>query len=187
LEQVAKYSKDRINSKELNVNNYVGVENLLQNKRGVTTSNYVPTTGTYTRYNKDDVLIGNIRPYLKKVWLADKDGSTNGDVLSIQVKDKNIILPKYLYYILSSDEFFDYDMQNSKGAKMPRGNKEIVMKYKFSVPSLEEQKNIISILDRFDKLINDISMGLPAEIEARRKQYEYYRNKLLSFEECKYE
>ena len=51
------------------------------------------------------------------------------------------------------------------------------------LPSLEEQKRIVNILDRFDKLINDITVGLPAEIELRRKQYEYYRNELLSFEE----
>lgn len=49
------------------------------------------------------------------------------------------------------------------------------------IPSIEEQKRIVSILDRFDKLCNDISEGLPAEIEARRKQYEYYRDKLLTF------
>ena len=53
------------------------------------------------------------------------------------------------------------------------------------IPPIEEQKRIVSILDRFDKLCNDISEGLPAEIEARRKQYEYYRDKLLSFEEVK--
>ena len=51
------------------------------------------------------------------------------------------------------------------------------------LPTLEEQKRIVNILDKFDKLVNDITEGLPAEIEARRKQYEYYRNKLLSFEE----
>ena len=55
--------------------------------------------------------------------------------------------------------------------------------YLIPVPPLEEQNRIIGILDKFDKLVNDISEGLPAEIEARRKQYEYYRNKLLSFEE----
>ena len=50
------------------------------------------------------------------------------------------------------------------------------------LPSLEEQERIVNILDRFDSLCNDISSGLPAEIEARQKQYEYYRDKLLSFE-----
>jgi type I restriction enzyme S subunit len=66
---------------------------------------------------------------------------------------------------------------------MPRGNKTAIMGYTFCVPSLEEQERIVTILDRFDSLCNDISTGLPAEIEARQKQYEYYRDKLLTFEE----
>lgn len=66
---------------------------------------------------------------------------------------------------------------------MPRGNKEAVMRYQFAAPSVEKQKKIIGILDRFDTLCNDISTGLPAEIAARQKQYEYYRDKLLTFKE----
>jgi len=62
-------------------------------------------------------------------------------------------------------------------------SKNIIENMKIVLPSLESQAKIVSILDKFDKLVNDISEGLPAEIEARRKQYEYYRNKLLSFEE----
>ena len=64
---------------------------------------------------------------------------------------------------------------------MPRGDKEAIMSFNVAVPSLEEQQRIVDILDRFDKLCNDISEGLPAEIEARQKQYEYYRDKLLTF------
>ena len=75
-------------------------------------------------------------------------------------------------------------MQFAKGAKMPRGSKEAVMEYKFPLPPLSEQERIVKILDRFDSLCNDISSGLPAEIEARKKQYEYYRDKLLSFPHC---
>jgi hypothetical protein len=73
-------------------------------------------------------------------------------------------------------------MQFAKGAKMPRGNKDAILKYKIPIPPLSEQNRIVEILDRFDALVNDISVGLPAEIEARRKQYEYYRGKLLDFE-----
>ena len=64
---------------------------------------------------------------------------------------------------------------------MPRGNKDEILKYTFVLPVKEKQKEIIAILDRFDVLCNDLSEGLPAEIEARQKQYEYYRNKLLQF------
>ena len=60
-----------------------------------------------------------------------------------------------------------------------------VLAYKAPLPSIAEQERIISILDRFDNLCNDISKGLPAEIEARKKQYEYYRDKLLTFPEKK--
>ena len=58
-----------------------------------------------------------------------------------------------------------------------------VEKVKVPIPSLKEQKRIVDILDRFETLCNDISVGLPAEIEARQKQYEYYRDKLLTFKE----
>ncbi len=64
---------------------------------------------------------------------------------------------------------------------MPRGDKSAIMKYKIPIPPLAIQREIIGILDKFDALVNDISIGLPAELEARRKQYEYYRDKLLTF------
>ena len=183
LSDVAMYSKDRILSDKLNADNYVGVDNILPNRMGKKRAEYIPSTGSCTKYNCSDILIGNIRPYLKKIWYADNSGGTNGDVLDIRVCDSDIVLSKYLFYILSSDSFFNYDVQNSKGAKMPRGNKDAVMNYWFSIPDIEMQRQIISILDRFDKLCNDISEGFPAEIEARQKQYEYYRDKLLTFKE----
>ena len=183
LESVAKYSKDRIKASDVDATTYIGVDNLLQEKAGKTIATHIPTEGTLTRYDKEDILIGNIRPYLRKIWFADSTGGTNGDVLDIRVTDREVLLNKFLYYILSDERFFVYDTNNSKGAKMPRGDKAAVMKYQFYIPCIEEQKRIVSILDRFDTLCNDLSAGLPAEIEARQKQYEYYRDKLLSFEE----
>ncbi len=64
---------------------------------------------------------------------------------------------------------------------MPRGCKAAIQKYRIPIPPLAEQGRIVAILDDFDALVNDISIGLPAELNARRKQYEYYRNKLLTF------
>jgi type I restriction enzyme S subunit len=183
LQTLAYYSKDRIPAINVNSENYVGVDNLLQNRKGKTLSNFVPTTGNLIKYKINDLLIGNIRPYLKKIWLATSSGGTNGDVLVIRLnaENKNKVNPSFLYFLLSSDKFFDYNTQYSKGGKMPRGDKSAIMRYKIPIPPLAEQDRIVSILKKFDKLINDSSEGIPSEIEARRKQYEYYRGKLLDF------
>ena len=68
---------------------------------------------------------------------------------------------------------------------MPQISLDVTEKYKIPILPIEEQERIVSILDKFDKLCNDITQGLPAEIEARRKQYEYYRDKLLNLKETK--
>ena len=181
LIDVAIYTKVRISADKLNKENYVGVENLLQNKLGKTRSNYVPTEGSFIEYLPNDILIGNIRPYLRKIWLADKTGGTNGDVLVIRLTDKNI-LPRYLYHILANEHFFEYNVKYSKGAKMPRGDKAAILQYEFDVPPLEEQHRIVSILDKFETLTNSITEGLPLAIEQSQKRYEYYRELLLNFE-----
>lgn len=180
LGEIAEYSKMRITHSVLNERNYVGVDNLLPNRGGKTISKYVPNTGNLISYSKDNILIGNIRPYLKKIWHADQDGGTNGDVLVIQIKDQNVS-PKFLYQVLADDAFFEYNMQHSKGAKMPRGDKGKIMEYRVPLPSFEHQQRIVSILDRFDTLTNSLTEGLPKEIELRQKQYEYYRDQLLAF------
>lgn len=179
LKEVAHYSKMRIDAAEVNCDNYVGVENLLQNKLGRISASTVPEIGKIIAFEKGNILIGNIRPYLKKIWLADCSGGTNGDVLTVQIDDISKLLPEFLYYVLSSDQFFMYDVQNSKGAKMPRGSKEAVMNYGVPVPPLEIQHEIVRILDNFTELTTKLTAELTAELTARKKQYEYYKNKLL--------
>ncbi|QXP69316.1 restriction endonuclease subunit S [Polaribacter sp. R2A056_3_33] len=180
LGEVAEYSKTRISFENLNEDNYVGVDNLLQNRLGKKVSSRVPTKGNSTQYIVNDILIGNIRPYLKKIWFSDCIGGTNGDVLVIRITDSKIT-PKYLYQILADDSFFEYNMQHAKGAKMPRGNKSKIMEYLIPIPPIEEQERIVTILDKFDTLTTSISEGLPKEIDLRKKQYEYYREMLLTF------
>ena len=91
---------------------------------------------------------------------------------------------KYLFYLLKTNAF----QKALKSIISPGGqtkfNKTELKKLKLTIPSLEEQNRIVALLDRFDTLCNDITTGLPAEIEARRKQYEYYRDKLLTFQEA---
>ncbi|WP_118778168.1 restriction endonuclease subunit S [Neisseria lactamica] len=180
LGEVAEYSKNRICSDKLNEHNYVGVDNLLQNREGKKLSGYVPSEGKMTEYIVNDILIGNIRPYLKKIWQADCTGGTNGDVLVIRVTDEKVN-PKYLYQVLADDKFFAFNMKHAKGAKMPRGSKAAIMQYKIPIPPIPEQEKIVAILDKFDTLTHSVSEGLPHEIALRRKQYEYYREQLLAF------
>ena len=182
LSEVAFYAKTRISSKTLTPNSYVGVENLLKDKLGRMECTKTPT-GMVIEYMPNDILIGNIRPYLRKIWKANCTGGTNGDVLCIRIKKetKDCISTDYLYHVLASELFFNYDIKCSKGAKMPRGDKELIMKYEVPIPPIEEQNRIVAILDRFDALTTSLQHGLPAEITARRQQYEYYRDKLLDF------
>lgn len=93
------------------------------------------------------------------------------------------IISKYLIYLLENKQIQDSYMKKAAGGTVKSVPMVEMKKLKIPVPPLEEQKRIVAILDRFDKLCSDISEGLPAEIEARQKQYEYYRDKLLTFEE----
>lgn len=123
LGDISNYSKTRIKAEEVSIKNYVGVDNLLQKCKGKTDAAKVPEAINHIEYIKDDVLIGNIRPYLKKIWLAKYRGGCNGDVLVIRRLPlyQNTVNPIYLFKCLSDDVFFAYDMQFSKGEKMPKG------------------------------------------------------------------
>lgn len=93
------------------------------------------------------------------------------------IPNEKIVSSKYLHYALYGHEF------KPSGGSIPQLTTPTVKQLDLIIPPIEEQNRIVCILDKFDALVNDITVGLPAEIELRRKQYEYYRNKLLSFEE----
>jgi type I restriction enzyme, S subunit len=189
LGEVAEYSKTRIDFSLVHTKNYVGVDNLLQGRAGKTDSKYVPTEGRLIEYRAGDILIGNIRPYLKKIWHADRAGGTNGDVLVIQATHV-ALNSRYLYQVLTDEKFFAFNMQHVKGAKMPRGDKAKIMEYSIPIPcpenperSLEIQAEIVRILDAFTVCTAELNAELNAELTARKKQYNYYRDRLLGFED----
>jgi len=152
LRELCKYSDTRIASSLLTSKNYVGVDNMLQNKAGKTNSNFVPDSGTSTEYYIGDILLSNIRPYLKKIWFADINGGSSNDVLVLQTTSENII-SKFIFYILRQDEYFDYVMQNPKGVKMPRGDKQHIMDFKIPLPTIEEQKKIVAEIEKIETKI----------------------------------
>ena len=90
------------------------------------------------------------------------------------------VSPKYFFYYMRQ-VFPEYIMKTMYEGSVPSIRRPMLNSFKVAVPALEEQERIVSILDRFDTLCADIASGLPAEIEARQKQYEYYRDKLLTF------
>ncbi len=119
---------------------------------------------------------------LAKCYLVEENGkyTLNQRIGAFTVKDTSVVLIKYLFYVLNRNkQLLRYD----NGVDQTNLRKNDILEIMIPVPSVEEQNRIVAILDRFDALCNDISAGLPAEIEARQKQYEYYRDKLLSFKE----
>lgn len=130
---------------------YVSTENMIPMKGGITVSESIPSSGSVRVYCRNDVLISNIRPYFKKIWFADKCGTCSNDVLVFRAKD--VCEPYYLFSLLSNDSFFDYVVSTSKGTKMPRGDKDAIMKYEFNEKGSEEQKSIASFVRSIDSLI----------------------------------
>lgn len=107
------------------------------------------------------------------------------NVARIRINNSKV-LPKFVMYFLQTPEFKVNQLDKLTGASsMKNITMTNIRKFKIPLPSIEEQERIVNILDKFDKYCNNISEGLPAEIEARQKQYEYYRDKLLTFKELK--
>lgn len=142
LSVVAPYVTDTIKMSGISVEDYISTDNMLQNRAGVVTYEGVPNIDSITEFKKGDILVSNIRPYLKKIWMADRDGGCSKDVLVFRNSKPKEILNDYLKVILSTDTFFDYMMVGKKGVKMPRGDKKIIPNFEIPIPSPDIQKKI---------------------------------------------
>ena len=141
LADIAEYVTDKISSNDIVLNNYVTTDSLLQNKKGrECAQNLPPMSCALIHFQPKDILIANIRPYLKKIWFADIEGGCSSDVLVFRAKEGH--LPNFLYATLMQDAFYDYVMKGVKGSKMPRGDKEQIMRYKMQTFSSDEEQNI---------------------------------------------
>lgn len=130
---------------------YISTDNMLQNKAGIVVYNGIPNVDRVTLYHKGDILISNIRPYLKKIYYAQTDGGCSNDVLVFR-NIKDYILNEYLFVILSNDLFFDFMMTGKTGLKMPRGDKKVIPNFGIPVPSKEIQKEIVTECSNVEKL-----------------------------------
>lgn len=132
--------------------NYVSTENMMPNFGGLVKAEKLPSGTMVNAFLTEDVLFSNIRTYFKKVWSAQFEGTVSADVLVFRAKQ--ICDPKFLYYTLCEPDFTEYTVLTSRGAKMPRGDKEAILSYKLGLPPLPEQKAIASVLSSLDDKID---------------------------------
>lgn len=135
---------------------------------------------------KNDIIMAvtseNVEDVCKCVaWMGEEKIAVSGHTAIIEHNQN----PKYLSYYFHTNQFFSQKKKLAHGTKVIEVTPDSLKNIIIPLPSIEKQNEIVEILDRFDNLSNNLSNGLPAEIEARQKQYEYYRDKLLTFKELK--
>ena len=150
LKDVADFQKERISSGLLDESTYISTENILQNFQGVQSAISIPANTNVVAYKKNDILLSNIRPYLKKVWFSDKIGGCSADVFVLRSKTCE---PEFLYNVIASDKFINYVMSGAKGVKMPRGDKNQMESFSFSIPAVAEQRKISRLFQLLDERI----------------------------------
>lgn len=133
-----------MDSVHVNPSTYISTESMIPDKAGALVATSIPKSGKARAFHAGDTLVSNIRPYFKKIWQAEYDGCCSADVLVFQPTNCE---RDYLYWLLSSDSFFDYAVSTSKGTKMPRGDKQAIMRYEFELLDTHHQRLIASILN----------------------------------------
>lgn len=136
LSNICQLVTKKIDTAELNNNNFWSTSNLLSNKRGATQAKEMPKSTKCTEVYRFDTLFGNIRPYFKKVYLASRNGGCSPDVLAFRAISQN--LQAYLFSVIASDKFINQAVAGSKGTKMPRGDKEQMMETPIYTPTEQE-------------------------------------------------
>lgn len=143
ISEIAKLVSSKIESSSLTSQKYISTENLIPNFGGVTLAKSFPI-GNVTYFQENDILLSNIRPYFKKIWLAKFSGGCSSDVLVIRPSQE--VLNKFLFYALNHDDFINYYVASCKGTKMPRGNKDSLLDWQIDVPGIQEQQHIVNTI-----------------------------------------
>ena len=141
LSDICNYRKETLPSNKCDRMTFISTENMLPNKAGVVISAKCPTSGNVSKYYPGDVLVSNIRPYFKKIYLADKEGACSNDVLVFFPK-REVCTSDFLFCLLSTDAFFAHATKTAKGTKMPRGDRSAIMGYQINWVPINEQSGI---------------------------------------------
>ena len=141
LSDICNYRKETLPSNKCDRMTFISTENMLPNKAGVVISAKCPTSGNVSKYYPGDVLVSNIRPYFKKIYLADKEGTCSNDVLVFFPK-REVCTSDFLFCLLSTDAFFAHATKTAKGTKMPRGDRSAIMGYQINWVPINEQSGI---------------------------------------------
>ena len=155
LKEVFKVVKDKYNPQTENqIVNYIGLENIETSKGIISKSNSSEVKSIKTKFKKDDVLYGKLRPYLNKHDVVNFDGICSTDILVFRFNDINTA--KYINYYFNLPMFIQYAVENSSGINLPRVSEKTISKYKISLPTIEEQQEIVNILDNLLAKYNKI-------------------------------
>ncbi len=145
IKEIASHIRERVPSTSIRADDYVSTDNMRPNFGGIEPSPSLPPSGNVTAYQEGDILLSNIRPYFRKTWLATHGGGCNADVLCIRANPDKC-LPKYLYYLFTTDNFVNDYLKSCKGAKMPRGDIQRLLDYEFNLPDLPTQLRIAGVM-----------------------------------------
>jgi len=151
---------------------YVGTENMIKDRGGIAYYDKRLAYEKVREYQPRDILVSNIRPYLRKIWFANRRGGCSNDVLVFRSVDESMFDSSFLFHVLSRSEFFSYATNNSTGTKMPRGDKEAIRRYLFLAPSnVDEQRAIAQTLTTIDEEI--------AVLERKLEKYKQIRQGMM--------
>jgi type I restriction enzyme S subunit len=151
LNDVVSINISKVLVSEIQLINYVSTDSMLPDFGGIVPASKLPSSGKVTRFKKGDILFSNIRTYFKKLWLADKAGACSNDVIVFRPNDD--IDSGYVFHLLMNQEFIEYTVKTSKGTKMPRGDKDAIMKYEFELAPEGIRGSISSTLLSFKNKI----------------------------------
>ncbi|WHP05127.1 restriction endonuclease subunit S [Acinetobacter corruptisaponis] len=156
IKDIAKYCTNKISLKDLTLENYISTENMLPEKKGIEKASSLPKANSVPAFRKGNILVSNIRPYFKKIWLSSFDGGHSNDVLNFEVIENGC--EEYLYNFIYQDNFFEQMMASSKGSKMPRGDKKAIMDFQIVTSSVTLRKLYSEKVRKFYSKQNSIKI-----------------------------